>query len=85
MTNLKISKKIFNNVYYPYLQQYDKPLEIYYGGAGSGKSVFICQKLLIKALNDKRKVLVIRKIQASQKESCWRLFLETLEAFHILE
>lgn len=85
MTNLKISKKIFNNAYYPYLTQYDKSLEIYYGGAGSGKSVFICQKLLIKALNDKRKVLVIRKIQASQKESCWRLFLETLEQFHILE
>ena len=85
MTNLKISKKIFNAAYYPYLKQYDKPLEIYYGGAGSGKSVFICQKLLIKALNDKRKVLVIRKIQASQKESCWRLFLETLDQFHILE
>ena len=85
MTNLKISKKIFNDTYYPYLMQYDEPLEIYYGGAGSGKSVFICQKLIIKALNDKRKVLAIRKIQASQKESCWRLFLETLERFHILE
>ena len=83
--NIKISKKIFNDIYYPYLTQYDKPLEIYYGGAGSGKSVFICQKLLIKALNDKRKVLVIRKIQSSQKESCWRLFLETLDQFHILD
>ena len=83
--NLNISKQIFNDKYYPYLKQYTEPLEIYYGGAGSGKSVFICQKLLIKALENKRKVLVIRKIQSSQKESCWRLFLETLDQFHILD
>ena len=52
MTNLKISKKIFNTVYLPYLTDYSKRDEIYYGGAGSGKSVFIVQKLIIKLLND---------------------------------
>lgn len=34
-TNIKISKKIFNDVYLPYLTDYSKRDEIYYGGAGS--------------------------------------------------
>lgn len=34
-------------------------------GAGSGKSHFITQKLIIKACKEKRKVLVIRKVMAT--------------------
>lgn len=83
MIDLKLSRKLFNDVYFTYLYKYDEPLEVYYGSAGSGKSVFIAQKLLIKALNDKRKVLVIRKVGNSQKESCWRLFLELLSQWKI--
>lgn len=30
---LNINKKVFNPSYYPYLYQYDKKFEIYYGGA----------------------------------------------------
>lgn len=32
-TRMKISKQIFNEVYFPYLQEYDKRFEVYYGGA----------------------------------------------------
>ena len=67
---LNIKKKVFNDVYFPYLRDYSHKYEIYYGGSGSGKSYFIAQKLLIKALTDKRDVLVIRKVGVSQKESC---------------
>ena len=46
-----------------------------YGGAGSGKSVFITQKLLYKYLKySKRKCLIIRKVQATQRDSCFALF-----------
>lgn len=34
-TNIKISKKIFNEAYLPYLEDYSKRFEVYYGGAGS--------------------------------------------------
>ena len=68
--SLNLNKKIFNDVYYPLLRDYTHKYEIYYGGSGSGKSYFIAQKLLIKALTDKRDVLVIRKVGVSQKESC---------------
>lgn len=83
MIDLRLSKKLFNEAYFPYLYQYDQKIEVYYGSGGSGKSVFIAQKLLIKALNDKRKILCIRKVGNSQKESCWRLLLEILSKWDI--
>lgn len=67
----------------PYLYDYKHRYEVYYGGAGSGKSVFIAQKIILKALRDKRKVLIIRKTLNSQKDSCWRLILETLSDLEI--
>ena len=85
MINLQLSKALFNEVYYPYLTDYSHYQEIYYGGAGSGKSVFIAQKLIIKALNDKRKILCIRKTGNSQRESCWRLVLEIISQWKIYD
>ena len=41
VVNIKISKNIFNEAYLPYLQDYSKRFSVFYGGAGSGKSVFI--------------------------------------------
>ena len=72
-----------NGTYMPYLYDYSRRYEVYYGGAGSGKSVFIAQKLLLKALNEKRKVLIVRKTLNSQKDSCWRLMLEQLDSLGI--
>ncbi len=82
---LNINKNIFNEVYFPYLKQYDKKFEIYVGGAGSGKSVFVCQKIIIKALVSKRRVLIIRKTGVSLRESCWRLILDILSDWQILQ
>ena len=85
-TAIKISKKIFNTVYLPYLADYSKRDEIYYGGAGSGKSVFIAQKLVIKLLNDdNRLLLVVRKTQATLRDSCFSLFKSILYDWHIAE
>lgn len=85
MTKLHLSHHLFNDIYFPYLLDYTNSLEVYYGGSGSGKSVFIMQKLLVKALSDKRKVLIMRKVQSSQKESCWRLCLDVLKQWKIYE
>ena len=83
--NLQISKNIFNEVYYPYLLDYKNRYEIFYGGAGSGKSFFVAQKIIIKALKSKRKILVIRKVDATQKDSCWQLILDILSEFKLLQ
>lgn len=66
---LNINKNVFNEVYYPHLFDYANRYEIYYGGSGSGKSIFISQKLLVKAMKSRRKILVIRKVDRTIKDS----------------
>lgn len=80
---LNINKAIFNDVYLPYLNDYSRRYNIYYGGAGSGKSVFIAQKLILKALKDKRKVLVVRKVGRTLKDSVFDLIIETLKKWQL--
>lgn len=80
IANLKI-----NDVYLRYLGKYTNRTEIYYGGAGSGKSVFVAQKIVIKALKGKRKVLVIRKVARTQKESCFTVIKDVLSSLNILD
>lgn len=75
----------FNDVYYPWLKNYSKRYETYYGGAGSGKSVFIAQKLLVKAIYRKRKVLVIRKYGTTIRDSVFQLVIDTLKKWEIYE
>ena len=58
---LRLSRRLFNEVYFPYLFDYQHRYEVYYGSAGSGKSHFVFQKVIVKALNRKIKVLVIRR------------------------
>jgi len=81
---IDIYPEIFNDAFLPHLTDYQHRFEIYYGGAGSGKSVFITQKILIKALSQKRKVLIMRKVGSTLKDSCWQLVLDTLSQFHVL-
>ena len=67
-------------VYLPQLRNYHTRTNVFYGGAGSGKSHFVVQKMIIKALRMKRKMLVIRKVGATIKSSIWDLFMVILSA-----
>lgn len=81
---LNLKKSLFNDVYYSSLLDYSNRYEVYYGGAGSGKSVFIAQKLIIKACASKRKVLVIRKFGTTLKDSVFDLIKEMLNKWKLL-
>ena len=83
--DLRINRMLFNDVYFPYLQDYSHRYEIYYGGAGSGKSVFVAQKLLVKAIQRKRRVLVIRKWAARIEESVFTELVDLLQSWKIYE
>ena len=85
MINLNIDRKVFNDVYFPHLTDYSNRYEVYYGGAGSGKSVFVCQKLLFKACRQKRKVLVIRKYGSTLKDSVFQLFVDMLKKWKLYD
>ena len=75
----RLNPDAFNAWVYDIIDDYSHRLEVYYGGAGSGKSYGACQKVLLKALNRRRKVLVIRKVGATLKHSIFQLFLDLLE------
>ena len=74
----KLNKAYFNDWIWKDLANYSNRIEVYYGGAGSGKSFGACQKVLLKAMNNRRKVLVIRKIQRTIRDSIWELFMKLL-------
>lgn len=82
---LNLSKKLFVPVYYPYLTDYSHRYEVYYGGAGSGKSVFVAQKLLVKACQSERKILVIRKYGTSIRESTYDLVISLLKQWKLYD
>lgn len=55
------------------------------GGYGSSKSYHIVLKLILKALEEKRKILVVREVYDTIRESCFDLFLEILEDLDLLD
>ena len=71
--NLEINpSKVFNRHIYEHLFDYDTFTEVHYGGASSGKSHGVFQKIVLKALKkwDKpRKILVLRKVGSTVRDS----------------
>lgn len=82
---LNIHTNIFAPVYLPYLEDNEKRYMVFYGGAGSGKSFFVAQRLVYKALKDKRKILVLRKVNRTTKNSTFQLLLDILSQFKIIK
>lgn len=69
--------KVINPTYFPYLKDKSR-YSIFYGGAGSGKSVFIAQKLLLRILiglqtGKKHKFLCLRKTMPAARKSVYAL------------
>ena len=78
MGTVRFNPKASNTAFYPFLRDYSHRFEIYYGGAGSGKSVFIAQKVIVKALTQQRKILIMRKVGSTLKDSVWQLTVDLL-------
>ena len=76
--NLKLKKSLFAPKFYPYLFDYSTRWEVFYGGAGSGKSYFITQKIIIRCCRESIKVLVCRRYGSTLRNSCFSLFKEIL-------
>jgi len=71
LTNLK---QLSNPKYYPLFNNRDRYL-VLYGGAGGGKSWFVCEKIIIRTLKEKgNRFLVIRKVARTLRRSVFQLF-----------
>lgn len=55
------------------------------GSAGSAKSYFITQKLIIRALNEKIKILVCRRYGTTLRNTCFSLFKDILAKWKLTE
>lgn len=81
--NLNLSKSTFSVTYLPLIDDWSNRFEIYCGSAGSGKSYFITQKILKRALTEKIRVLVCRRYGSTLRQTCFALFKEILSKWQL--
>lgn len=62
-----------------------KKFQFLIGGYGSSKSYHVALKLVLKCLQEKRKVLVIREVYDTHKDSTFALFKDILESLDRLD
>ena len=83
--NIRISKKVFNDVYLPFLDNTDRYL-VFYGGGSSGKSYFIAQRYIYKLIHPKRcNLLVVRQTGDSNRTSTFALFKQVISNWNLSE
>ena len=86
--NLEINpSRVFNRHIYEHLFDYDTFTEVHYGGASSGKSHGVFQKIVLKALKkwDKpRKILILRKVGSTVRDSVFADVQAALSYFGVL-
>lgn len=90
MISIDIPKpsSIFNKQIYDNLFDYSHFTEVWYGGASSGKSHGVVQKVIFKALQGwghPRKVLWLRKVGATVKDSIFADVISSLADFQLLD
>lgn len=81
--NIKISKSVFNDVYLPYLDNMDRYL-LFYGGGSSGKSYFIAQLHIFRAIHPTRyNLLTVRQTADTNRRSTFPLFKQVINNWNL--
>lgn len=82
MINVSISKKVFNPVYLPYLDD-DSRYLVFYGGGSSGKSYYIAQRYIYRMLTRKMNLLVVRQTGNTNRDSTFALFKQVISNWNM--
>ena len=80
--------RVFNKHIYDKLEDYNTFTEIHYGGASSGKSHGVIQKVVYKACKDwkhPRKILFLRKVGSTVYDSIFEDVKQCLDAWDLLD
>ena len=80
---VNIPRKVFNDVYVPYLTNYSR-VQILFGGSSSGKSVFKAQQAVWDVLNGGRNYLVCRAVARTLKKSAFAEIQKVITAWGLL-
>ena len=81
--NIKISKKVFNDVYIPFLYNKDRYL-LFYGGGSSGKSYFIGQRYILNQVSpNKSNLLIVRQTGDTNRKSTFPLMKQVIKDWNL--
>lgn len=85
MVSIKISRKVFNEVYLPYLDNDDRYL-IFYGGGSSGKSYFIGERIIYKQISPRKcNILIVRQTADTNRKSTFPLLKQVISNWNLNE
>ncbi|HPY95166.1 MAG TPA: PBSX family phage terminase large subunit [Clostridia bacterium] len=76
---LLVPARAFNAVYLPYLQAPQRG-QLFFGGAGSGKSAFLAARAVLDALSG-RNTLVVRQVARTLRASCFAEVQKSISRF----
>jgi phage terminase large subunit len=83
MINLNISSKVFNPLYYDYLND-ETHTQIFFGGSSSGKSYFVIgQRCVIDMLKGGHNYLIVRNTQLTVRKSVFNEILKAISFFKV--
>lgn len=85
---IQYPSRVFNKHIYDKLYDYSTFTEVHYGGASSGKSHGVIQKVVFKACQEwkhPRKILFLRKVGATVYDSIFEDVKQCLDYFQILD
>lgn len=80
---LNLKKSLFVPKFYPLLLDYSHRWEVYMGSAGSSKSYFITQKIIVRCIREKIKVVVCRRTATTIRNTCFSLFKDILAKWQL--
>ena len=81
-------EKVFTRQIYDHLFDYSTRIDLWYGGAASGKSYGVVQKTILKALKSwdyPRRIFVFRKVGSTVKRSVFQGYIEQLSDWNLLQ
>ena len=79
---IDILDEMFNDVYQPY-RVVQTPLQIFFGGSSSGKSVFIAQRIIEDLLEGGRNYLCVRKISRTLRSSVFNELKKAIKEWNV--
>lgn len=84
VVNYKITRKMFNESYLPYLTD-ETRTQIFFGGSSSGKSVFLAQRCIIDIANGGRNYLIVRKTARTLHKSVFNELCKVIQRFKMAD
>lgn len=80
---MKVVTATVNKHFEDFIHDWEKDIYLLIGGYGSGKSYTTALKIILLALKEKRKILVVRQVKDTIKESCFEDLVDAIETLDL--